>query len=110
VVTANDTFQADVAIREGKIVALGQGLREAGSSMPLTTSSCRAGWMLMSISSSRGRRGSSWAGTRAAVWGGNTTVMPFCLQQKGQSLRAALSDYHARAAGIAARVAPYFSL
>ena len=38
-------------------------------------------------------------GTRSAVWGGNTTVMPFCLQQKGQSLRAALDDYHARAAG-----------
>ncbi len=35
--------------------------------------------------------------TLAAAFGGNSTVMPYCLQQKGQSLRAALTDYHALA-------------
>src|ERR1700704_6676549 len=38
-------------------------------------------------------------GTRSAAFGGNTTVMPFCLQEKGQSLRAALRGYHALADG-----------
>ncbi len=38
------------------------------------------------------------SGTLSAAFGGNTMVLPFCLQQKGQSLRAALKDYHARAA------------
>lgn len=38
------------------------------------------------------------SGTRSAVFGGNTTVIPFCLQEKGQSLRAALAAYHAAAA------------
>lgn len=37
--------------------------------------------------------------TRAAAFGGNSTVMPYCLQQKGQSLRAVLRDYHALAEG-----------
>jgi dihydropyrimidinase len=39
------------------------------------------------------------SGTRSAAFGGNTTVLPFCLQEKGQSLRAALTAYHAKAQG-----------
>jgi dihydropyrimidinase len=39
------------------------------------------------------------SGTRAAAFGGNTLVMPFCMQQKGQSLRQAVKDYHALADG-----------
>ncbi len=39
------------------------------------------------------------SGTRSALFGGNTCVLPFCLQEKGQSLRAALSAYHALAEG-----------
>lgn len=37
--------------------------------------------------------------TRAVAFGGNTIVMPFCLQEKGQSLRSALNDYQALAEG-----------
>ena len=39
------------------------------------------------------------SGTRAAAFGGNTLVMPFCMQQKGESLRQAVKDYHAKADG-----------
>ena len=39
------------------------------------------------------------SGTRSALFGGNTTVLPFCLQEKGQSLREALTAYHALADG-----------
>jgi dihydroorotase-like cyclic amidohydrolase len=39
------------------------------------------------------------SGTRAAAFGGNTTVLPFCLQERGQSLRQAVRDYHAKADG-----------
>jgi dihydropyrimidinase len=35
--------------------------------------------------------------TRSAAFGGNTTVIPFCMQEKGQSLREALKAYHAKA-------------
>jgi len=37
--------------------------------------------------------------TRAAVCGGNTTIMPFCLPAEGQTLREAVADYHAQAEG-----------
>ncbi len=38
-------------------------------------------------------------GTLSAICGGTTTILPFCLQQKGQSLREVLKDYHAKADG-----------
>ncbi len=37
--------------------------------------------------------------TRAAACGGNTTVMPFCLPEEGQTLRAAVSEYMSNAEG-----------
>jgi dihydropyrimidinase len=37
------------------------------------------------------------SGTRAAAFGGNTMVLPFCLQERGQSLRQAVRNYHAMA-------------
>jgi dihydropyrimidinase len=37
--------------------------------------------------------------TRSAAIGGNTTILPFCLQESGQSLRAAIGAYHAKAEG-----------
>ena len=37
--------------------------------------------------------------TRSAVFGGNTTVMPFCLPEEGQTLREAVAAYHAKAEG-----------
>ena len=39
------------------------------------------------------------SGTRSAACGGTTTVIPFAAQMKGQSLRAAVTDYHARSDG-----------
>ena len=39
------------------------------------------------------------SGTRSAACGGTTTVIPFAAQAKGESLAAAVEDYHRRAAG-----------
>jgi dihydropyrimidinase len=38
-------------------------------------------------------------GTLSALCGGNTTVIPFAMQMRGQSLRAVVADYHERAQG-----------
>jgi len=37
------------------------------------------------------------SGTLSALCGGNTTVLPFAMQMRGQSLRAIVADYHERA-------------
>jgi len=37
------------------------------------------------------------SGTLSALCGGNTTVLPFAMQMRGQSLRAIVEDYHQRA-------------
>jgi len=37
------------------------------------------------------------SGTLSALCGGNTTVIPFAMQMRGQSLRAVVEDYHDRA-------------
>jgi dihydropyrimidinase len=39
------------------------------------------------------------SGTLSAAFGGNTMVLPFALQQKGESLRQVVKDYHAKAEG-----------
>jgi dihydropyrimidinase len=38
-------------------------------------------------------------GSRSAAFGGTTTIIPFAVQHRGQSLRTAVSDYHQRATG-----------
>lgn len=38
-------------------------------------------------------------GTRAAAWGGTTTIVDFAVQAKGTSLLSTLDNWHARAAG-----------
>jgi dihydropyrimidinase len=37
------------------------------------------------------------SGTLSALCGGNTTIMPFAMQMRGQSLREVVDDYHERA-------------
>ena len=39
-------------------------------------------------------------GTRAAAWGGTTTIIDFAVQAKGTSLLATLDKWHAKADGI----------
>ncbi len=105
VATASDVFSCDIGIAGGRIAALGHDLGEAGE-----TIDAAGRWVLPGgIDSHVHISQPSGAGivmaddfasaTRSAAFGGNTTVLPFCLQARGQSLRAALKDYHAKAAG-----------
>ncbi len=41
------------------------------------------------------------SGTRSALAGGNTTVIPFALQPRGAGLRASVAAYHEKAEGVA---------
>lgn len=105
VVTAADRVRCDVAISSGRIAALGTDLGAAGEVIDAAGRLVLPGGVdaHVHISQPSGEgivmADDFESGTRSAALGGNTTIMPFCLQEKGQSLRAALKDYHAKAEG-----------
>jgi dihydropyrimidinase len=103
--TASDTFSCDIGIRDGRIAALGHDLGTAPEIID-----AEGKWVLpggidshvhFSQPSGEGivMADDFETGTRSAAFGGNTTVLPFCLQEKGQSLREAVKRYHAKADG-----------
>ncbi len=105
VATASDTFAADLGIRDGRIAALGHDLGEAAEVIDASGRLVLPGGIDSHVHFAQpSGPGIVMAdgfetGTRSAAFGGNTTVMPFCVQQKGESLREALKGYHAQAEG-----------
>jgi dihydropyrimidinase len=105
VATAADTFRCDVGIVGGRIAALGENLGAAKEVVD-------AGGMLVlpggidshvHIAQPSGpgivMADDFASGTRSAAFGGNTMVLPFAMQQKGESLREVVKQYHAKADG-----------
>lgn len=105
IATASDTFQCDIGIRDGRIVALGHDLGAAKGTVEAKGCYVLPGGIDSHVHIAQpSGPGVTMAddflsGTRSAMFGGNTTIMPFCLQEKGQSLREALDAYHAQAEG-----------
>ena len=105
VATAADVFLSDIGIAQGRIVALGQGLPAAAREIDakgrvVTPGGVDAHCHLDQPMAPPVRMADDFdTGTRAAACGGTTTVIPFAAQAKGQSLRAAVADYHQRAEG-----------
>jgi dihydropyrimidinase len=105
IATAADTFACDIGIRDGLIAALGRDLGPAQAVIDATDRLVLPGGIdsHVHIAQPSGEgivmADGFASGTRSAAFGGNTTVLPFCLQEKGQSLRAALRSYHALADG-----------
>ena len=101
VATAADTFQADVVIKDGRVVALGHDLGPADQEINAAGKLVLPGGIeghchIEQISSSRVMTADDfYSGTVSAVFGGTTTVIPFAAQQKGDSLRQTVEDYHA---------------
>ncbi len=105
VATASDTFACDVGIRDGRIVALGHGLGDARRVIDAMGRLVLPGGIdsHVHISQPSGEgivmADDFESGTRSAAFGGNTTVLPFCVQEKGTSLRETVKAYHALAEG-----------
>lgn len=105
VATASDTFPADIGIAGGRVVQLGSGLGPAAREIDaagrvVTPGGVDAHCHLDQPMAPPARMADDFdSGTRAAACGGTTTVIPFAAQEKGQSLRAAVEDYHRRAEG-----------
>jgi len=103
VATAADTVACDVGVRAGRVVALARELGPGGHEIDARDrlvlpggidSHChldqQAYWGVEPADDFR-------SGTIAAACGGNTTIIPFAMPLRGQSLRAVVEDYHRRA-------------
>jgi dihydropyrimidinase len=103
VVTGADVVRCDIGIREGRIAALGEDLGPADTVIDAKDRLVLPGGIdsHVHIAQPSGpgivMADDFESGTRSAAFGGNTTVLSFCMQEKGQSLRAAVTGYHAKA-------------
>jgi dihydropyrimidinase len=104
VVTASDAFVADVAVRDGRIVAIGAGLGPARRTIEASGRLVLPGGVdthcHVEQRSSTGLMTADdfYTATVSAACGGTTTIVPFAAQHRGQSLAAVVADYRRRAA------------
>ena len=105
VATAADTFHADIGIKAGVIVQLGLAIAAGKSEIDAAGRTVTPGGVdghchLDQPMPPPAKMADNFdTGTRSAACGGTTTVIPFAAQAKGQSLQAAVDDYHLRANG-----------
>jgi len=105
IATASDCFDGDIGVHQGRVVQIGAslptGVREIDArGRVVTPGGVDAHCHLDQPMPAPVRMADDFnTGTRSAACGGTTTVIPFAAQHKGQSLRAAVEDYHRRAQG-----------
>ena len=103
VATASDTFDADIAVQDGKIVRLGHDLGEARRVIDADGQLVLPGGIdahcHIEQESSSGIMTADdyYSGSVSAAFGGNTTIIPFAAQHRGQSLRDVVETNHGRA-------------
>jgi len=103
VATASDTFRCDIGIRGGRIVAMGELTGAAERTIDATGLLVLPGGIdshcHIDQDTSSGARTADdfYSGTVSAAFGGTTTIISFACQHRGQSARAVVADYHARA-------------
>lgn len=104
VVTATDTYAADVAITDGRITAIGQNLPRQNAARVLEAAGefVFPGGIDVHTHLDMPFGGTTSAddfetGTRAAAFGGTTTLIDFAIQYKGQSLRTAFDTWTKKA-------------
>ncbi|WP_159587139.1 dihydropyrimidinase [Chelativorans xinjiangense] len=105
VVTASDTFRADVGIADGRICLIADEVKGAAREIDARGLLVMPGGIdsHVHIAQPSGpgivMADDFASATAAAAAGGNTLVMPFALQQRGQSLRGAVEAYRTKAEG-----------
>jgi dihydropyrimidinase len=103
--TAADIFESDIGVKDGAIAALARGLTKGKQEIDAA-----GRWVLpggidghchfdQPMTDGSKMADDFYTGTLSAACGGTTTIIPFACQLKGQSLQAAVDDYHQRAEG-----------
>ena len=105
VVTATDTYVADLAIAGGKISAIGSDLPTTNATKIIDAANklVLPGGIDVHTHLDMPFGGTTSSddfetGTRAAAFGGTTTLIDFAIQYKGQALRQAFDTWMAKAA------------
>ncbi|MEG6584271.1 dihydropyrimidinase [Dendrosporobacter sp. 1207_IL3150] len=105
IVTASDCYQADLRIDNGRIAAIGVDIVRPGDEI-INVGGCFIfpggidPHTHFDLSVGFTRTADDFAsGTAAAAAGGTTTIIDFATQDKGGSLRDALSEWHKKADG-----------
>lgn len=105
IVTAADTYKADILIEDEKISKIGTHMEEEGAEVidatgkyvfpggidPHTHLDMPFGGTVT--------KDNYESGTIGAAFGGTTTIIDFCLSEKGNTLRNALQKWHGKSAG-----------
>ncbi|MEU8601312.1 dihydropyrimidinase [Streptomyces parvulus] len=110
VVTASDEIHADVLIEDGRVAALAAtGTRAADAFTAERVIDATGKYVIPGGVDAHTHMempfGGTYAadtfetGTRAAAWGGTTTIVDFAIQSVGHSLREGLDAWHAKAEG-----------
>src|SRR5688572_9767604 len=104
VVTATDTYKSDVAISGGKVVAIGAELPRENTKQIIDAAGkyVLPGGIDVHTHLVMPFGGTTSAddfetGTRAAAFGGTTTLIDFAIQYKGQTLRTAFDAWMQKA-------------
>lgn len=104
VVTASDTYAADVGIRDSKIAAMGAQLPRENATRVISAKGklVMPGGIDVHTHLDMPFGGTTSAddfetGTRAALFGGTTTIIDFAIQYKGQTLRTAFDAWMKKA-------------
>jgi dihydropyrimidinase len=106
IITATDTYAADVGILDGKIAAIGKELphQDAAKVIDARGRYVMPGGIDVHTHLDMPFGGTTSAddfesGTRAAAFGGTTTLVDFAIQYKGQTLRHAFDTWMGKAEG-----------
>jgi dihydropyrimidinase len=104
VVTASDTFQADLGVKDGRIAAIEAGLAAGARDLDARGKLVLPGGVdshchVEQLSSAGVMCADDfYSATVAAAFGGTTTIIPFAAQHRGNSILAVVDDYAGRAA------------
>ena len=104
VVTADGTFDADIAIRDGRIATVGTLPGDAAETVDVSGLLVMPGFIdahtHMDMPFGGTITADDWdTGTAAAVAGGTTTIVDFALQDEGRSLGDAIDTWQGKAFG-----------
>src|ERR1044071_8322350 len=108
IVTAVDNYIADILVEDGKISVIGARLEmeadrvlDAAGKLVIPGGIDPHTHMELPFGGTQASD-DFFTGTRAALFGGTTTIIDFAVQYKGQTLTEALDNWHAKAEGKAA--------